>query len=276
MLYSVGPSIPVANAKPVRTPDYSIEIQRSGPAGLPAIYHNLHLIAIVLSGEPVVIRQEAGRRHAVRIPAGLASIHPAGPGTQVIWPDGIHCLYVHLHPRLIRRFVPGGTLHTRPRLRDPVIRGIGFELDRLVHTRPIDGRAVHELVIALAHHVAARYPAGAPPPVLVGSRELEQVLDVFRERVPSTYAVESVAEWCGLSRSHFSRRVRALTGLWPLAMVLGSRIEAAKHLLESGTTPLSGVAYASGFADQSHLTRALRCATGLTPADYRRGRSRSL
>jgi AraC family transcriptional regulator len=274
MLYSLGSSIPVVNAKPVRTLDYSIEVQRSGPAGLPAMYHNLHLIAIVLTGEPVVIRQVAGRRHAARIPAGQVSIHPAGPGLQVIWPDGIHCLYVHLHPRMIRRLAPGASLQARPRLEDPVIRGIGLELDRLVHTRPIDGRAVHDLVVALAHHVAARYPAPAAQPILVGNRELEQVLDVFRERVPSFDGLEAVADWCGLSRSHFSRRVRALTGLWPQAMVLGSRMEAAKHLLESGTLPLSDVAYASGFADQSHLTRALRRGTGLTPADYRLSRSR--
>jgi AraC family transcriptional regulator len=57
--------------------------------------------------------------------------------------------------------------------------------------------------------------------------------------------------------------------LWPQAIVLGSRIEAAKHLLEQGSLSLGEVAYASGFADQSHLTRVLRQATGLTPARYR-------
>jgi AraC family transcriptional regulator len=46
-------------------------------------------------------------------------------------------------------------------------------------------------------------------------------------------------------------------------------MEAAKHLLEQGDASLSQVAYAAGFADQSHLTRAIRGATGLTPARYR-------
>jgi AraC-like DNA-binding protein len=34
--------------------------------------------------------------------------------------------------------------------------------------------------------------------------------------------------------------------------------------------PLSQVAYAAGFADQSHLTRTFRRATGYTPGLYRR------
>jgi AraC-like DNA-binding protein len=33
---------------------------------------------------------------------------------------------------------------------------------------------------------------------------------------------------------------------------------------------ISAIALAAGFADQSHLTRALRARTGMTPARYRR------
>jgi AraC family transcriptional regulator len=56
-------------------------------------------------------------------------------------------------------------------------------------------------------------------------------------------------------------------------MVIGSRIEAAKHLLEGAAVSLSEVAYRAGFADQSHLTRVFHRATGLTPARYRATRT---
>jgi AraC-like DNA-binding protein len=277
MLHSLDGSSPVVNSKPVRTPEYSVEIQRSGPALLPAIYRNLHTVTVVLSGEPVVVRDGPGYRHAARFAAGDAGIHPAGPGRRVRWPEGVHCLYVHLHPRLIRRIgevvlgVPGPDLQSQPRLRDPVIRAIGLELHHLLHARrPPTARTVHDLVMALAHHVTVSYPAPAIPPVEVGTLSLERILDLFRECEPGSYGVGSVAALCGLSRAHFSRRIRALTGLPPHRLALGSRIEASKHLLERREVPLSQVAYAAGFADQSHLTRTFRRATGYTPGLYRR------
>lgn len=277
MLRSLNGSIPVVNTKPVRTRDYSVEIQRSGPAVLPAIYHNLHVVTVALSGEPVVLRGSPGDQHAVRLASGDSSIGPAGPGRQVTWPNGIHCLHVHLHPRLVRRLggvtsaAPTTTLESRPRLRDRVIGEIGFELFHLVRgTRTFDLRAVDRLVTALGHHLVAAYQAPAAPALRIGTRTVEEVLDLFRESPVTAGGVGTVADWCGLSRSHFSRRLHALTGLWPQAMIVGSRIEAAKHLLERDGGSLSQVAYTSGFADQSHLTRAFRRATGLTPGRYRR------
>jgi hypothetical protein len=138
VLRAVGHSAPVVNTKPVRASDYSIETQCSGPATLPAMYHNLHRIALVLSGEPVIVRDGGGIGPPARLTAGEASITAAGPGRRVRWPMGIHCLYVHLHPRLLRRLSAAGggpgevTLRTLPRLRDRVLSEIGFELHHLL------------------------------------------------------------------------------------------------------------------------------------------------
>jgi AraC family transcriptional regulator len=272
MLRTIDGSEPVTNSKPIRTTDYSVEVQHSGPATLPPVYHNLHLVTVVLSGEAVVIRGDAREACAARLVAGDGILRPAGQGRRVCWPEGIHCLHVHLHPRLVRRMCgcPTVTLQMRSRTRDPIILDIGFQLYRLVRSaRPLDLRAAEDLVIALARHVATAYPAPDAEPIQVGRRSLEEVLDLFREEASTSYSLDTVAGWCGLSRPHFSRRIRALTGLWPQTMILGSRIEAAKHLLERNETSLSQVAYAAGFADQSHLTRVVRRSTGLTPSRYR-------
>jgi len=277
MLRSLSGSPRVVNSKPVRMLDYSVEIQRSGPATLPAIYHNFHMGAVTLTGERLVVREGVDAERGTRFNPGESSIHPAGPGERVTWPRGAHCLYLHLHPRLIRRIgeqiwgVPGLALQHRPLLRDPVIRDIGFELHRLTDrdSAPAMSAAAHELVIALAHHVVTRYAGPAGPPVRVGTLSAEEILDVFRDGCPSWDGVATLAARCGFTRSHFPRRIRALTGLAPYAMVLGSRIEAAKNLLERREISLSAVAYATGFADQSHLTRVFRRAIGWTPARYR-------
>jgi AraC-like DNA-binding protein len=233
------------------------------------MYHNLHLVTVVLSGEALVVRG-GPEGSLVRLAAGDSCVRPAGPGRPVRWPLGIHCLHVHLHPRLLRRLRGSAmaAVQMRPRLHDSVVRDIGYHLAGLVQSGlPLDPSAAADLVMALAHHVAAAYGAEGAPPVSVGTRSLEQVLDAFREQAP-TCRVDDVAACCGLSRPHFSRRIRALTGLWPQTMILGSRIEAAKHLLEGGAS-LSRVAYATGFADQSHFTRVFRRSTGWTPGRYR-------
>ena len=51
-------------------------------------------------------------------------------------------------------------------------------------------------------------------------------------------------------------------------MSLGTRIEAAKHLLERDEASLSQVAYAASFADQSHLTRRFKRVVGVPPGQY--------
>jgi AraC family transcriptional regulator len=48
------------------------------------------------------------------------------------------------------------------------------------------------------------------------------------------------------------------------------RVEHARRELERGALPIAEIALASGFANQSHLTRTFRRATGVTPAAYRR------
>jgi len=48
------------------------------------------------------------------------------------------------------------------------------------------------------------------------------------------------------------------------------RIERALAALRASDAPLAEIAARCGFADQSHLTRALRAAVGLPPAAYRR------
>jgi AraC family transcriptional regulator len=277
MLRSLESGRPVSNAKPVRTADYSVEIQRSGPATLPAIYHNLHMVMVCLSGEALVVRANAVGQRTIRFVAGESSVHTAGPGDRVMWPSGVHCLYVHLHPRLIRRLgktmygVPALGLETRDRLHDRTIREIGLQLHNVVTAASrIDMKSAHDLVMALAHHVVANHPAANQPAAYVGKLSIEEVLDVIREDAPSWNGVAALAARAGLTRSHFTRRIRRLTGVAPYAMVLRSRVEAAKHLLEQREMSLSEVAYATGFADQSHITRVFKQVVGITPALYAR------
>ncbi len=83
-------------------------------------------------------------------------------------------------------------------------------------------------------------------------------------------SLTDLAAIAGLSRYHFLRAFRREVGVTPHTYLTGRRIAAAKRLL-AGAEPLSVVALACGFYDQSHFTRSFKGCTGLTPGQYRRG-----
>ena len=58
-------------------------------------------------------------------------------------------------------------------------------------------------------------------------------------------------------------------GMSPQVLRRELRTRRALHLL-AGAMPLAGIAAASGFADQAHLARTLRAATGATPSQLRK------
>ena len=73
-----------------------------------------------------------------------------------------------------------------------------------------------------------------------------------------------------MSRFHFARLFRRSTGRSPMEYLLHVRLERAKALLRRGGMPISDIAVAIGFADQSHFTRHFRRAIGTTPLRYAR------
>ncbi|WP_037151170.1 AraC family transcriptional regulator [Rhizobium freirei] len=76
-----------------------------------------------------------------------------------------------------------------------------------------------------------------------------------------------LADVCGLSHFQFLRAFSKATGLTPHAYLLQRRIQEARRLIAVGT-PLAEVAFACGFADQSHMTRLFVRNFGLSPGAY--------
>ena len=73
-----------------------------------------------------------------------------------------------------------------------------------------------------------------------------------------------------LSRSHYSRKMKALLGLAPRDYRRQRRVEAARTMIEQGRE-LAEVAAETGFSDQAHMTRQMRSLLGITPGMLRKG-----
>jgi AraC family transcriptional regulator len=82
--------------------------------------------------------------------------------------------------------------------------------------------------------------------------------------------LDELAGIAKLSNSHFSRAFKGVFGETPHAFIVCRRIERARREMLDGQEPLSRIAVSCGFADQAHLARLFRRATGLSPSEWRR------
>lgn len=104
------------------------------------------------------------------------------------------------------------------------------------------------------------------PALVAGITAARERMDDAPHLTPS---LRSLAADAGLSRYQFLRAFARLTGLPPHAYLLQRRVLHARGLVRRGMA-LADAAAASGFADQSHMTRCFVRSFGLTPGAYAR------
>ena len=78
-----------------------------------------------------------------------------------------------------------------------------------------------------------------------------------------------LAAIAGLSVYHFARAFKQTAGVTPHHYLVHRRIERAQEMLARSGLPLSEIALAVGFSDQSHLARHFRQTLGVTPGQFR-------
>jgi AraC-like DNA-binding protein len=87
------------------------------------------------------------------------------------------------------------------------------------------------------------------------------------EHFSETVALDTLATIGRVSPFHLVRAFKHETGLTPVAYRTQRRITEACRLLRA-STPIAEVALATGFADQSHLTRQFQRIMGVSPGRY--------
>jgi AraC-like DNA-binding protein len=108
-----------------------------------------------------------------------------------------------------------------------------------------------------------RIRGGLPP------RALRRVREHIDGHLEETISIETLAGIVGLSMYHFARAFKQSEGLTPHEYLVRCRVRRAQELLASTDLPLSEIALASGFSDQSHFARRFREHVGITPSSYR-------
>lgn len=112
--------------------------------------------------------------------------------------------------------------------------------------------------------------AGAASPLPIQSRRLSRALGFVEANLAAPITVADIAEAAQASTGHLHDLFRRHLGRPPMAHVARLRLERAMRQLAETDLPIAEVALASGYSEQSALTRALKRAHGVTPAAYRR------
>jgi AraC family transcriptional regulator len=127
----------------------------------------------------------------------------------------------------------------------------------------IEGLAL-ELVVEVCRNYRTRPHGRTPPPWL---RRVEELL---RAHFTETLTLDDIAQAIDVHPAHLARVFRQHRHCTVGHYVRGLRIEWACRALSASDLPLSQVALATGYSDQSHFSTAFKRHTGITPAEYRK------
>ena len=127
--------------------------------------------------------------------------------------------------------------------------------------------------LVLEHGSTPELPA-AKLPAPRSMAALRRVRDLLQSEYARTVTIGELAREAGLSSFHLIRVFGASFGLPPYKYLELVRIQQARRLIQHGY-PLTQVVHATGFSDQSHLTRYFKRIVGVTPGNYARAVGRT-
>ncbi len=99
---------------------------------------------------------------------------------------------------------------------------------------------------------------------------IQKAMEYINDNISSNISLDSVAEHVYLSPSYFSRLFKKEMGINLIDYLNKIRVEESKKYLIDFKIPLSDVAHAVGFSDQSYYTKVFKKIEGVSPGQYRK------
>jgi AraC family transcriptional regulator len=226
--------------------------------------HELAHISIVLRGS---YAERYGRRQRLAEPS-LLVIHPPDEDHSVAFQSaGARVFSIHIKPLWLERVRDYSRVLDSPAdFSGGYPASLALRLYRefcaMDEVAPlmIESLAL-EIVAAASRHTTT---AGRPTP-----RWLEQARELLHATFAGQVTLGAVAQTVGVHPVYLASRFRKHYHCTVGEYVRRLRLEAACREVSGTDKPLSEIAAAVGFYDQSHFTNVFKRHTGMTPAQYR-------
>ncbi|MER7762250.1 AraC family transcriptional regulator [Streptomyces sp. NPDC097619] len=244
-----------------------------------------HVLVVHTGTSATLSWQVDGAARSARFHMGEALVNPAGHVSRPRWHDEVGLLLLSVDPAWLdaRAQEAGATVrgplelapdfHFTDPLLTLLVQRLAAEYEG---PGPVDTLYTESLVQAAAAVLLRRNAAGRAPDPRTGGllpRRLAELRDYIHLNLGRRISLEELSSVAGVSSAHLNRLFRASVGETPHQYVLRQRVERARSALLHSDDSIADIAVAHGFADQSHLTRVLRRATGLTPGVLREERT---
>ena len=253
-------------------------ICRAGPAD-PAFEerHEDFAIAAVLAGS-LGYRAHAGR---ALLHPGAFLLGNAGGCYECGHDHGVgdRCASLQLSPALFEEIATSVTSGARFRFAHAMLPALPVTARAFVALEALATRAapeaIEETVLALAERVIATsagqtLPRAPCPPA--DERRITRALRHIEAQAEDPLDLAALARTAGMSRYHFLRRFRGVTGQTPYRYLIGVRLRRAARRLHSSRDAVSAIAYECGFGDLSTFNACFRATFGAPPQTGRRMR----
>lgn len=133
---------------------------------------------------------------------------------------------------------------------------------------PLDDLLMHQVLHDLAEALAALDPSGKQSAgTVLHHRAVATARDLLSDDIEGGVTSAELEAATGLDRYSLARQFRTAYGTSPYRYLLLRRLDRARDLIQRGTS-LAEAAAASGFADQSHMTRHFKKTFGLAPGKW--------
>jgi AraC-like DNA-binding protein len=230
--------------------------------------HDTYALGVTMRGVQT-FRYRGEQRYS--LPGRVIILHPdelhdGGAATE----DGLVYRMLYLEPSVMLQCLEVARIGL-PFVDDPIVRDDGLaglllaalgELDRELDELFVDD-FVSRLTGGLLQH--ARLPQRPLGSIAWG--QVKAARDYLEAHVTRGVRSQELERITGLDRFALARHFRAAFATSPHRFLLMRRLQQAKAMIGAGE-PIAEVAAATGFADQSHLTRHFKKAFGIAPGAW--------
>ncbi|MDJ0511976.1 MAG: AraC family transcriptional regulator [Methyloceanibacter sp.] len=182
---------------------------------------------------------------------------------------------LYFHPHVAERLCDADLADIAPRIndKDPLVQVCLAQLADELRAGEIPDLALMEQTLALViRRLLTRKPKIDLPRTReeqLGSSVLRQITDYVDANLAHKISLSGLAALADMPVFRFARAFKASTGVAPYQYILRRRVRCAEHLLANTETPISEIAFATGFSSQAHLTTAFKRYAGQAPRAYR-------
>lgn len=102
--------------------------------------------------------------------------------------------------------------------------------------------------------------------------DLERIHSYMQAHIHQPLALDALAQQLSLSKYHFAKRYKKLTGTSAINHFINLKIEHACQQLDTGSQNINEIGYALGYDDAYYFSRIFKKVMGMSPTQYRKMR----